>query len=181
MPFVVRAQVGAPLPLHKILPDHLQFRPFCANLRSCNLQCHTDLTENPIFVEAALRIRRFHELSLDENQFFNHESKLATLAAAAPKDSTSQLLLDIMSLWGKKMLKVKALSEIMGSCADEIGSKAMLIPSKTPNQHSAETPYTLVRMMAIHSNNKNNNDHKNIKYNNNDNDNDNHVLIVIMI
>ena len=147
MPFAIHNQVGAPLEL-QILPGNLHFQSFCANLRSCDLQCQTDLTENPIFVEAASRIRRFHEFSSGKHWTVDDEAKLTALAVAAPKDSTSQLLLDIMNLWGKKIQKVNALSEIMGTCANEIGSKAIMTTSKARNQHNAETPYTLEQKMA---------------------------------
>jgi hypothetical protein len=150
MPFVIYDQVGASLSLLQILPCNLHFQPFCANLRSCNLECQKDLTKNPIFAEAESRIRRFHEFSWEENRSIDHQAKLAALADAAPKDSTTQLLLDILMLWDRKAAKLKALSEIMGSCANEIDSKAMLSPSKTPNPHIADTPYTLVSTMTIH-------------------------------
>jgi hypothetical protein len=53
-----------------------------------------------------------------------------------------------MRLWGKKMLKVKALCEIMRNCTEEICSKVVLVPSKSSNPRSTETPYTLEQKMA---------------------------------
>ena len=148
MPFVIQDKVSVPLTLGKKLPKVLLFQPFVASLRVSDPYFPSDLSKNPLFVEAVVRIRLFHELSLHPDGCVDQQEKLAALAQCAPQNSTSKLLLDIMSLWGKKMLKVKSLSEIMLRCTHEMGSKLIISPSKSSNPRCAETPYTLEQKMA---------------------------------
>jgi hypothetical protein len=144
MPFVIQDHAGIPLPLHKKMPCSIRFQPFSANLHSSASvqQFQQHLSDNPFFVEAASRIRLLHEFSLDQDSQIHQEAKLSALAKVSKKDSVSQLLLDMMVLWEKKMLKVKSLSQIMESCTQEMGSKLVCTPSASSNPISAETPYS---------------------------------------
>jgi hypothetical protein len=143
MPYIVEIQVGMQLPFPRIPPSSLQFEPFFAQLRHSDLRLHTDVSQNPLFLESVARIRLFHELSLDHDMCIHQEAKLAALAERAPQNSVSQLLLDMMSLWGKKMIKIKSLCEIMEKCTREMSAKITLPPTNANNPRSAETPYTL--------------------------------------
>ena len=142
MPFAIHNQEGIRLPLHKGMLSSSRFQPFPANLRSPDPEFQQNLWENPLFEEAVSRIRLLHQFSLDHDRCSQQEAKLTALAACSKKDSTSQLLFDVMVLWSKKMLKVRSLSEIMDKCTQEIGSKLVPAPFKSSNPPSAETPYS---------------------------------------
>lgn len=149
MPFVIEDQMEMlPLPFPKKLPCGLHFQPFHAHLRISTPLSQDNLTENPLFAEAIARIRLLHKFTMDPDERNHQEAQLDALAACAPQDSTSQLLLDLMSLWGKKIHKVKSLCEIMEKCNREMSTKLTLSPSNASKARSAETPYTLEQKMA---------------------------------
>jgi hypothetical protein len=79
---------------------------------------------------------------LDHEGCIHQGAQLAAVAECSKKDSMSQLLLDMMVLWEKKMLKVRSLSQIMEKCTQEMGSKLASAPPKSSNPPSAETPYS---------------------------------------
>jgi hypothetical protein len=143
MPFAIyNSQESKRLPLYKGMLSSSRFQPFPANLRSSDPEIQQNLWDNPLFEEAVSRIRLLHEFSLDHERCSQQEAKLTALAACSKKDSTSQLLFDVMVLWSKKMLKVRSLSEIMEKCTQEMGSKLVPAPFKSSNPPCAETPYS---------------------------------------
>jgi hypothetical protein len=148
MPFVVQDEVGRLLSLPRKNLSSLHFQPFSAQIRSFHPSLNQNLTQNILFAECIARIRSLHELSLDLDRQIHQEDHLAAIADRAPQNSISKLLLDLMSLWGKKMHKVKSLCEIMEKCSREISSKVTLVPTSASNPRSADTPYTLEQKMA---------------------------------
>jgi hypothetical protein len=148
MPFVIKDRVEVLPSIPRKLPSSLHFQPFFAQLRCSDQIFHENLTLNPLFVEGIARIRLLHDLLMDCDGRIHQEAQLATLAECAPPDSTSKFLLDLMSLWGKKMHKVKSLCEIMDKCTREMSTKVTSSPNMAHNPRSAETPYTLEQKMA---------------------------------
>jgi hypothetical protein len=144
MPYVIQPAAGMLLPIDKkrFVCCSFCFEPFPANLRSSNPQFPQNFAQNPLFAEAVLRIRLLHEMSLDHEGCIHQGAQLAAVAECSKKDSMSQLLLDMIVLWEKKMLKVRSLSQIMEKCTQEMGSKLASAPSKSSNPPSAETPYS---------------------------------------